>query len=420
MKYCKKIKPILILVLILLINFCLAQSTKLGKPNSSNPRISQIDSSIKSLIDAGIAPNAVTFVKHKGKIIHYKAFGYSNLENKTLSKTDDIYRIASQTKLVTTIALLQLWEKGRFSLDEPIWHFIPAFKNAQVLVKFDTSDVSKYETRNSKTDITFRHLLSHTAGISYEHPLDKLEKFDVPHVNSLKNDILEDVVNKIASRPLIHEPGKSFTYGLNTDVCGRLVEILSGMPLDKYFKTKIFDPLSMTDTYFYLPKNKVNRLVELYSKPTPESKLSLSESKENRTYAYAGAQSYFSGGAGLLSTIKDYSKLCELLLNGGILNGKRLLSSQTVELMCTNQIGDNYVWTRGDKFGLGLEIAMPGNTFLDSSNPGAVGWGGMYCTDYVIDKKDDLILLIFTNVHPYAHFEEFVKKFRATVYQAID
>lgn len=385
----------------------------------SSEKLKRLDTHFQEIVDKGIAPNIVTLVARKGKIVHEKAFGYSNLETKTPLKKDDIFRIASQSKLITTVGLMMLFEEGKFFLDEPISKYIPAFKNAKVLVNYDEKDRSQYITRPAKSAITIRQLLSHSAGIPYEHPLQDLPEYKVPFFCSVENDMLKDVVDKIAARPLLSDPGTQFTYGLNTDVIGRLIEVLSGMTFDEYLRKKVLDPLGMNDTYFYLPANKANRLVELYSKGTSEDKLSLHTNETYRKFALSGQKTYFSGGAGLVSTIHNYAKICQFILNKGEFNGKRLLSKSTIDLMSRNQIGESFVWDRQDKFGLGLQIITPESHYGDNATPGSLTWGGMYCSEYTIDPKEDLILLVFTNVHPYAHYSDIVRKFRILVYQAL-
>lgn len=385
----------------------------------SSERLKKLDTHFQEIVDKGIAPNIVTLVARKGKIVHEKAFGYSNLENKTLLKKDDIFRIASQSKLITTVSLMMLFEEGKFFLDEPISKYIPSFRNARVLVSYDEKDRTRYITRPAKSAITIRQLLSHSAGIPYEHPLQDLPEFKVPFFCSADNDMLKDVVDKIAARPLLSDPGTQFTYGLNTDVIGRLIEVLSGMPFDEYLRKKVLDPLGMNDTWFYLPANKASRLVELYSKGTAEDKLTLHTNEIYRKFAVTGQKTYFSGGAGLVSTIQDYAKICQFILNKGEFNGKRLLSRSTVDLMSRNQIGESFVWDRQDKFGLGLQIITPESHYGDNASPGSLTWGGMYCSEYTIDPEEDLILLVFTNVHPYAHYSDIVRKFRILVYQAL-
>ena len=241
----------------------------------SAERLKRIDALLQSFVDDGLAPNAVTFVARKGKIVHFKTFGYRNVEKKTPLKKDDIFRIASQTKLLTTISMMMLYEEGKCLMTDPVSKYIPAFKNPKVLEDFDKETLT-YTTRPAKREITIHDLLTHTAGIPYQHPLEKLPEFQIPYLNSLKAETLADVVPKIAARPLLNDPGEKFVYGLNADVAGYLVEILSGQSLADFFKNRIFDPLEMKDTYFYLPPNKASRLVPLYAKPEADDPMALS------------------------------------------------------------------------------------------------------------------------------------------------
>lgn len=388
----------------------------------SADRLQRLDALLQGFVDTGIAPNAVTFVARNGKIVHHKAFGFSNMDKKTALKTDDIFRIASQSKAITTVALMTFFEEGRFMLDEPISKYIPAFKNPRVLTRYDTANAptGAFLTRPARSEITIRQLLSHNAGIPYEHPLDKRPEFAVPFFNSIEADKLEDVVNKLAKRPLTTDPGTAFVYGLNTDIIGRLVEILSGQALDITLHERVLEPLGMNDTYFYLPTDKINRLVELYDKGDAAKPLKLNTNAAYRNSSVWGAKTYFSGGAGLVSTIDDYARFCQMMLNGGTFNNKRILSRKTVEMMGQNQIGSSEVWDRRDKFGLGFQLVTANTHYADQATPGSYTWGGMYCSEFTIDPAENLIMLVFTNVQPYAHYGEFVRKFRATVYQALE
>ncbi len=214
--------------------------------------------------------------------------------------------------------------------------------------------------------------------------------------------------------------GAGFTYGLNIDVIGRLIEVLSGKPFDVAMRERVLEPLGMTDTYFYLPDYKASRLVELYSKTSMDDPLTLHTNEAYRNFATSGAKTFFSGGAGLVSSVEDYAKLCQMLLNGGTFNNKRILGRKTVELMLRNQVGSAEVWDRKDKFGLGFQLITDNSHYGDQATPGSYTWGGMYCSEFTIDPKEELILLIFTNVQPYAYYSDFVRKFRIAVYQALE
>jgi CubicO group peptidase (beta-lactamase class C family) len=388
----------------------------------SAERLKRVDALLQGFVDQGIAPNAVAFVARYGQVVLHKAYGYSNLERKTPARTSDIYRIASQSKAITTATLMTLFEEGKFLLDDPISKYMPAFKNPTVLVSYDKADPAKgnYETRPAKSEITIRQLLAHNAGIPYEHPLDNRPEFKVPFFASKDPDLLEDVVNRLAKRPLTRDPGDGFVYGLNTDIIGRLVEILAGEPFDVAMRRRVLDPLGMTDTHFYLAPGQAGRLVELYSKGTLDAPLTVHTNDTYRSFATSGARTYLSGGAGLVGTVEDYARFCQMMLNGGTFNGKRILGRKTVEMMLRNQIGEASVWDRQDKYGLGFQLITPGSHYGDQATPGSYTWGGMYCSEYTIDSAEGLVMLVFTNVQPYAHYSDFVRKFRMAVYQAID
>lgn len=385
----------------------------------SSERLQRLDSFFNAAIKNGYAPNAVTFIARNGQIVHHKAYGYNNIEKRTPAKTTDIFRIASQTKLITTIAMMMLYEEGRFFLDDPIAKYLPEFRDVQVLVSYDKA-TGKIETRAPKTPPTIRHLLSHSAGIGYGTALDsQLIGGSMTFLSSLDALTTEEIVKKVAKRPLAHDPGEQFTYGYNTDIAGRIVEVLSGKSLNDFFRERIFTPLGMNDTWFYLPPSKANRLVELYAKPTMESPFTLHSDESNRMFPVAGKQTLYLGGAGLVSTAADYAKICQLILNGGSFNDVRLLSRKTVALMGRNQIGGSEVWDRDDKFGLGLQIITEDTRYGDQASPGSLTWGGAYCSEYTIDPEEKLIMLVFTNVSPYAYYGEFVRKFRILTYQAL-
>lgn len=382
----------------------------------SSERLSRIDSFFNGYVKESKMPNVVAFIARHGKIVYNKAFGYRNIENKILLKNDDIFRIASQTKAITSVALMTLFEENRFLLDDPISQFIPEFKNPQVIVSINEKD-STAITKPASIEITIRDLLTHTSGIPYGNVL--FAKQHIPGINSLGAEPIGTVVKRLAKIPLEHNPGEKFTYGLNTDVLGYLIEVISGMPLDQFLKTRIFEPLNMKDTYFYLPKNKVERLVTLYSKDSLTGPLYYSKAVDNQTYPYAGSQKYFCGGAGLVGPIEDYAKFCQMLLNGGTFNGKKILGKKTIDLMTCNQIGEKEVWDTKNKFGLGFEIITAEGVAKLPGSVGSFRWGGVYATDYTIDPKEDLILLIYTNALPFAN-PEINKRFRVLVYQALE
>ena len=384
-------------------------------------RLSRIDSLLSYYTKSGILPNAATFVARKGEIIHHETFGFKDLEKGIPLEPDDIFRLASQTKAITTAALLTLYEEGRFLLDDPVSKYIPEFDNPRVMTSFNESDTT-YTARPANGQITIRHLLNHTSGIHYGifggAPGNMMfAKEDIPAVNSMDPISIEDVVKKIASMPLMFDPGEKYLYGMNTDVAGYLIEVISGQSLDIFMKERIFDPLGMEDTYFYLPSGEEDRLVKLYS--PSDNGLILHPDQTYRDYPVSGAKQFLSGGAGLSGTLEDYARFCQMLLNKGEFNGNRILSRKTIELMTTNQIGDMEYGNYGRRFGLGLDIWNEETVAQRLGSEGSLAWGGLYYTNYRIDPAEDLIILFCTNVHPWQG-PNVQDIFQNLVYQALE
>ncbi|HEX2532436.1 MAG TPA: serine hydrolase domain-containing protein [Chitinophagaceae bacterium] len=388
----------------------------------SPERLQRLDRWIEEGIRAGRMPNLVLLVARHGQIVYHKAFGYSNRERKTPAATTDIFRIASQTKAIASVALMTLYEEGAFLLDDPVSKYIPAFANPQVLVGYDTLHPGSgpYRTRPAKSEITIRQLLTHTAGIPYGHPLEGRPEFRIPYLCSMAPDTLETVINRLARRPLVADPGTAFIYGLNTDVIGRLIEVLTGQPLDVALRERVTGPLGMNDTYFYLPAEKRGRLVELYQKERAGDSITLHPADTFRLYPVAGARTYFSAGAGMVGTALDYAKFCQMLLNGGRFNHRRILSPRTVEEMTRSQTGPLEVWDRRDPFGLGFQVISGQSRYGGLATPGAYTWGGAYCSEYTVDPEKGLVIQFFTNIMPYAHYGELTQKIRNLVYQALE
>ncbi|MFK8164829.1 MAG: serine hydrolase domain-containing protein [Lewinella sp.] len=410
----------LLALLLFLCTSVRAQKNATASPESlgfDSERLERINVLMEGFVDQGIIPNAQTIVLRRGKVVHRGTFGYSDLEKKTPSRPDDIYRIASQTKAMVTVALMMEYEKGKFLLEDPLEKYLPAFANMRVFKSHD-GDRKEFTTEPAQSSITIRQLLSHSAGIGYGIPVET-EEMKVPYFASLKDERLEDVANRIAKRPLMHQPGEGFTYGLGIDVAGRLLEVISDKTLEEYMLTQVWGPLGMTDSHFYLPANKHRRLVKLYSKHTADGPLTLHQNETYRDFAIKGAQRYFSAGAGSVGTIDDYARFCQLMLNRGTYNGVRLLAPKTVDMMLKNQIGDAEVWDRKDKFGLGFQLITPGSHYGDQARSGAFTWGGMYCSEYTIDPEEELVMLVYTNVHPIPQYGEVVRKFRIAVYAAL-
>jgi len=386
----------------------------------SADRLQRIDALIRENVDKNLISGAIGFIARDGKVIYNKAIGYSDIETKTPLKTTDIFRIASQTKAITSVAVMMLFEEGKFLLDDPISKYIPAFAKPTVLDKFNPSD-STYTTVPAKREITIRDLLTHTSGIDYAvigsaNMKAIYAKSNIPPGFGSTGIVLKTEMEKLGKLPLLHQPGERFTYGLNSDVLGYLVELASGMSLDKFFAERIFKPLAMNDTYFYLPASKHSRLIPIYTF-NEKNKLVKYERNGVITADYPNSNgTYFSGGAGLSSTIGDYAIFLQMLLNGGTYNNKRFLSRRTVDLMTMNQIGD--LSLRGDKFGLGFQITSKENMAKLGLTEGSFAWGGYFGTTYWVDPKEKIVALIYIQQSPLK--SDIHDKFRALVYQSLN
>lgn len=398
-------------------NFSLASSP--GEAGFSEERLSRIDQMLEQHVKAQHIPGAVALIVRHGKIVYYKAFGYSDVEKKTSLKKDDIFRIASQSKAITSLAVMMLWEEGKFLLDDPVSKYIPEFKNPKVLKSFNKAD-SSFASEAANREITIRQLLTHSSGIDYAvigSPEFKAiyAKAGVPSGIGNDSHQLGEKMKILGGLPLKHQPGERWTYGLNTDVLGYLVEIWSGMSFDQFLKSRIFEPLGMGDTFFYLPKSKQNRLVALHGNKDGKVFKMKTPPYDAFDPDYPALKgTYFSGGAGLSSTVEDYAKFLQLFLNGGEFNGSRLLSRKTVELMLTDQLPhlDN-------DFGLGFGLETARNDYDSPESIGSFSWGGAFSTQYWADPKEDLLGLIYTNIYnnPYGSISE---TFKVLTYQAIN
>ncbi|MFN8357416.1 MAG: serine hydrolase domain-containing protein [Spirosomataceae bacterium] len=380
----------------------------------SSERLARIDALMQEKIAQKHIPCATMILIRKGQIVYYKSFGARNFETGTPLQKDDIGRIMSMSKAITSTAVLMLYEEGKIKLDDPVSKYIPAFKNPKVLAYFNPKDTT-YAAVPAKREVTIRHLLTHTAGIPYSHPLYK--KAGIPDFFSLDNKKISQTIPALGALPLMHEPGEKYTYGLNTDVLGYLVEVVSGMRFGDFLQQRIFDPIGMTDSGFYLPDSKKNRLIRLCTEPD-DNGLRVHPDYAEENYPVAGAKTYESGGAGLVSTVMDYAKFCQMILNGGSFNGKQLLSRKTVELMAVNQIGELEMGSVGNKFGLGFEITTEKGHSQEPSSVGALRWGGRNYSDYWIDPKEEIVGVWLTQVVPTRH-GGIDKQFKQLAYQAL-
>lgn len=396
-------------------NFSAAKPEEAG---FSESRLSRIDDLLEAHVRDQNIPGAVALVVRNGKIVYHKAFGYSDVEKKSSLRKDDIFRIASQSKAITSLAVMMLWEEGKFLLDEPVSRYIPEFQSPKVLKSFNKED-STFTTEPAVREITIRHLLTHSSGIDYavigSNEFKAIyARAGIPSGIGNDRSVLADKMKLLGGMPLKHQPGERWTYGLNTDVLGYLVEIWSGLSFDEFLKTRIFDPLGMKDTYFYLPKNKQNRLVALHGNKDGKTFKMRSAAYDALDVNYPNLKgTYFSGGAGLSSTVEDYAKFLQLFLNKGEFNGHRLLSRKTIEMMLIDQLPE-----LDNEFGLGFGLETIKNDYRSPVSIGSFSWGGAFSTSYWADPRENVIGLLYTNVYnnPYGHIAE---KFKILTYQAI-
>jgi CubicO group peptidase (beta-lactamase class C family) len=381
-----------------------------------------IDKLLQEVTGDGRVPGAIALVARNGTIVYRNAVGYSDVAAKKPMSADAIVRIASQTKAITSIGLMLLYDEGKFQLDDPISKYLPTFKNPKVLATFNAKD-STYTTVPARGEVIIRQLFTHTSGIGYPvigSPEARAiyAKAHIPSGIGSPNGKLATAMDALGPLPLMHQPGERFTYGLSIDVLGRLIEVLSGQSLDQYLRTRLFEPLGMRDTYFYLPAAKQARLVPLYTEyqggtvPMPtQGILGLRPDYPKL------AGTYFSGGAGLSSTIDDYAAFLQMMLNGGTYNGHRFLKPETVKLITQNQMGE--VNQGLNKFGLGFSIITPQAAAQTGQTAGSYEWGGIFGTDYWVDPTEKLVVLLYTQKYPHTNTPDMVPRFRKLVYAAL-
>jgi CubicO group peptidase (beta-lactamase class C family) len=362
----------------------------------SKERLARIDSMCQKAVSNSNIPGVVALVARNGRIVYYKAFGMADVEKGSSMKRDAIFRIASQTKAITATAVMMLWEQGRFRLDDPISKYIPEFKNPQLLKTFKYSDTS-YTTEPAKSEITISQLLTHTSGLGYGM-IDADERFKmifqkagVTDLFTTQNISIEESVKKLAKLPLHFNPGEKYSYSEGLDVLGYFIEVISGEPFDVYLRKHIFEPLGMNDTWFYLPQEKAARLVTV-QQPVNGKWAPYPTTFYDPHYPAMGARRFFSGGAGLSSTAKDYATFLQLYLNGGELNGVRLLSRTTVQTIMGNQTDTLFGGGKNSYYGLAFGVLTDkGQASGGQGSAGTFDWGGYFNTQYFADPKEKII-----------------------------
>lgn len=386
----------------------------------SSVRLGRINKVMTEYVETGKLPGAVTLIARRGKIAHFETFGFMDIEAGKKMQKDSMFRIASMSKAVTSVAVMILYEEGNFLLTDPISKFIPEFENPMVIQIDPETGAEKLVP--ARREITIRHLLNHTSGITYGGGLqaEYYQQAGMTVGLTPTEGTIEEMTKKLAELPLISHPGEEFHYGMSLDVLGYFVEVVSGMKFDEFLRQRIFIPLQMNDTYMVLPEDKLPRLAKTYQYKDgrmQESPIDLS---------YLTTQTYFSGGAGLVSAPMDYLRFAQMLLNKGRLGDVRILSRKTVELMISNSIGDLYIWDSfehngimGDKFGLGFGIRTERGKYDQLETLGMYGWDGAFYTRFWIDPEEELIGIFMSQIDNYWD-ETLIGKFRVLTYQAID
>ena len=377
----------------------LIPATDIGATGVNPQRLARIEALCQSYVDKGELPGMVVLIASRGEIVLHQAFGMADAQSGRPMQKDDIFRIASQTKAITATAVMMLWEEGKFELDDPISKYIPEFKDPQVIDTFNPAD-SSFTGRPAKREITIRHLLTHTSGVGYGM-IDGDERFRKMYQKAGVTDLfttepvtIGESVRKLARLPLHHDPGEKFTYSEGLDVLAYFVEIISGMPFDRFLQERLFEPLGMEDTYFYLPTSKASRLVPIQTKkdgkwvPYPDTFY-------DTDYPVEGAKSFFSGGAGLSSTALDYARFLQMYLNGGQLNGNQILSHSTIRTIMDNSFDNIWGPNSATHYGLAFQVTNPNAIAIGGmGSEGTFSWGGYFNTQYFADPIEQVIGII--------------------------
>ena len=433
-----KILTFACLLLFCITTFAFAQGLPRAVPEEvgvSTEHLERIRPVMQGYVDDGNIAGFLTAMARHGKIVHFETIGMQDIENNKPMAADTIFRIHSMSKPITSVAVMMLYEEGHFQLDTPVSKFIPEFKNMKVYNEEQT------EISDAKNAVTVKHLLTHTAGLIYGwggEPADK--RFQEANIFA-PGTTLADMARKLSTVPLVHEPGEAWTYGVSTDLLGYLVEVVSGMPFEEFLQTRIFAPLGMVDTAFSVPLEKMDRFAALYQlnkeggmkgAKDKEKKMDDAKGKEKAKKAAKDRKMrlervdkdppiqndeirfFPGGGGGLLSTAPDYIRFCQMLLNGGELDGVRILKQETVERMRYPH-HDNW-------FGLGFAIVTDGKSTddKDPSDPpesiGSFSWGGAAGTTFWIDPEKQLIGLLMTQI---GDVDSSHNQFKSLTYQAL-
>ena len=397
-----------------------------------NDKFNVLHSKMIEYIEQKKLPCVITLVYQNDEIIYCGKQGMADIENNVSIEFDTIFRIASMTKPIVSVAALMLYEEGKFSLDDPLSKFMPKAKDLKVFVK---EEAGKFITEELNREVTIRDLFTHTGGFSYlgdvNHPVDKKYAGLFQEKN---HKTLADGVNALFDVPLLLQPGTIWKYSLSTDILGYLIEIISGKSLDKFLRERIFNKLEMKDTGFFVPEEKWDRLASIYMK---NGKGELVKVPEDQQRYGRNKTSFFSGGGGLSSTLADYLKFAVALLNNGKLGEIQLVKEETIKLMTQDHVlsrGIQYInkdsfgllpkqlvkimleITKGMGFGLGVKIQLEDGAFP----AGCYGWGGAFTTDYLVDPKNNMVSIFLSQHLPNLSFTEYYAiSFRKFIYEGV-
>lgn len=386
----------------------------------SSKRLERIDAVFSNYVKENKLAGSVILVARKGKVGYFKSFGYRDIASKAAMTNDDIFRIASQTKAIISVGIMTLQEEGKLLIQDNVSQYIPEFKETTVAVAKESGG---YEVVKAKRQITIRDLLTHTSGMGYGYGAASSEwkKAEIQGwYFADRNEPIAETIKRMAAVPMDAQPGTEWVYGYSIDVLGAIIEKASGMPLDQFLQDRIFNPLGMMDTHFYLPKNKSARLATVYSpkEGSPLMPAPIVGTMDSQGAYVDGPRKSFSGGAGLLSTATDYYLFLQMMANKGELNGKRILSPRTVDLMTMNHLPDEVSYRPGQGFGLGFSIVLDEGKRGQPGSVGEYGWGGAYGSTYWVDPKEELVVVYFTQVRPGSIVKDQLM-LRALIYQAL-
>jgi CubicO group peptidase (beta-lactamase class C family) len=384
----------------------------------SSVRLERLKAKMQGFVDDQKIAGAITMIARKGRIAHFETFGYADIQQQKKMTEDEIFRIYSMTKPIISVALMSLYEEGMFQLNDPVSRYIPAI--AEVKVYSEEGDSGKLDTQVQPIRIV--DLLRHSSGFGYGWGTGDHVDSAYARAELFEAKTLKEFVDKAFDLPLYFQPGTKWRYGISADISGYLIEVLSGQPLDEFLAERIFRPLNMHDTGFGVPKKKAKRFATYY-KPTDEGGLEVRE--QASTSAWVGNETLFLGGGGLVSTTADYLNFAQMMLNQGELNGTRILSRKTVELMTRNQVADIpngggsvMLPNRGEGFGLGFQVTTDIAVSERLSTEGAYGWSGIAGTYFHIDPQEELILILMIQLFPHNQ-HQIDHYFHTLAYQSI-